>query len=85
MAERIQLLKEINFETDCLKVTAPTLIITGEPHLDRVVPVSSTKEFLHLIPHAVSATLGRTGHIGIISRPEDFAGIVEPFVAAHDF
>jgi len=50
-----------------------------------MVPVSSTKEFLHVIPHAVSATLGRTGHIGLLSRPEDFAEIVEPFVAAHDF
>ncbi len=85
MAERIRLLKGINFATDCLKVTAPTLVITGEPRLDRMVPVSSTKEFLHVIPHAVSATLGRTGHIGLLSRPEDFAEIVEPFVAAHDF
>ena len=85
MAERIRLLKGTNFETDCLKVTAPTLVITGEPRLDRVVSVNSTKEFLHLIPHAVGATLDRTGHIGLISRPEDFAEIVEPFVAAHDF
>ena len=85
MAKRRRLLKGINFETDCIKVTAPTLVITGESRLDRVVPVNSTKEFLRLIPHAVSATLGRTGHIGLISRPEDFAEIVESFVATHDF
>ena len=36
MAERVRLLSAIDFAEDCLQVKAPTLVITGEPDLDRV-------------------------------------------------
>ena len=84
MAERMRLLDNLDFAADCVQITAPTLVVTGEPRLDKVVAVSSTREFLHAIPHAASATLPRTGHIGLISRPDDFADVVAPFAARHD-
>lgn len=84
MAERMRLLEHLNFTADCVQVTVPTLVVTGEPRLDKVVSVSSTREFLHAIPHATSATIPRTGHIGLISRPDDFADVVAPFAARHD-
>ena len=32
---------------DCRRVTAPTLVVTGEPALDRVVPVEGTTPYAH--------------------------------------
>ena len=61
-------------------VQVPTLLVTGEPSLDRVVPASLTLDYLRLWPHAQHATLPRTGHLGIITRPQEFAGIVTSFI-----
>jgi pimeloyl-ACP methyl ester carboxylesterase len=61
-------------------VRAPTLVVTGEAALDRVVPVQYTREFLALIPGARLATLQGTGHVGLLSKPREFAAIVTDFV-----
>jgi pimeloyl-ACP methyl ester carboxylesterase len=61
------------------RVTAPTLLVTGEAALDQVVPVHSTLEYLPLIPGARHVTLGRTGHLGCLSRPDEFAALVTDF------
>lgn len=61
-------------------VQVPTLVVTGEPSLERVVPPSLTQEYLRIWPHAQHATLPRTGHLGIITRPREFAGIVTSFL-----
>jgi pimeloyl-ACP methyl ester carboxylesterase len=61
-------------------VNAPTLIVTGEQALDRVVPVQNTKEFLTLIPGARLATIAHTGHVGLLSKPQEFCAIVAAFV-----
>ena len=58
----------------------PTLVITGEAALDRVMPVEGTREYARLIPNARVVMLERTGHLGIITRPEAFAEIVASFV-----
>ena len=60
-------------------MTAPTLILTGEPGLDRVVPVDATRQYARLWPHAEVATIGRTGHLGLTTRPSEFARLVVPF------
>ena len=62
-------------------ITAPTLIVTGEPGLDRVVPVASSLDYLDLIPGARHETLATTGHIGLLLRPDAFAAIVSDFLA----
>jgi pimeloyl-ACP methyl ester carboxylesterase len=61
-------------------VNVPTLIVTGDAELDRVVPVSRTREYALLWPHAEVATLARTGHLGLITRPEEFARLVTDFI-----
>ncbi len=66
---------------DALKVSAPTLIITGEPQLDYVVPADGTAEYAQLIPGARYVRIERTGHLGYITKPERFAKIVADFVA----
>jgi 3-oxoadipate enol-lactonase len=69
---------------DCRRVSVPALVITGEPQLDRVVPVSSSLEYLALIPGARHDTLAGTGHIGLISKPVEFARLVSAFVVSCD-
>ena len=58
---------------DCARITAPTLIVTGERELDRVVSVDVTREYLQLIAGSRHTTLTKTGHLGSITRPEAFA------------
>jgi pimeloyl-ACP methyl ester carboxylesterase len=60
----------------------PTLLVTGDSSLDRVVPVERTREYLRIWPHARHAVIPRTGHLGLITRPEEFAAVVGPFVGA---
>jgi pimeloyl-ACP methyl ester carboxylesterase len=80
MAERVRLQQGTDLAPECCDVRAPALVITGEPHLDRVVPVEATKRYLDLLPHARYAMLERTGHLGSVTRPRRFAAIVGEFV-----
>ena len=83
MARRVHLIDGLHLDRDLATISAPALVITGDPTLDRVVPVRLTEEYLRLWPHAQRATLARTGHLGLITRARDFAAVVEPFVTAH--
>jgi pimeloyl-ACP methyl ester carboxylesterase len=84
MAGRIVEQQAIDFCPDCAGVEAPTLVVTGEPQLDRIVPVESTRRYLELIPGSRYAQLDRTGHLGLITRPEAFAALVGGFVREID-
>ena len=51
MARRVQLLEQADIRQELAQLPAasvqlPTLIVTGEPSLDRVVPVAATHEYL---------------------------------------
>ena len=70
----------LNISDDCRRITAPTLVITGEPGMDEVVPVAQSLQYLKLIPGAKHAVLEGTGHIGIISKPYRFAEIAGKFI-----
>jgi 3-oxoadipate enol-lactonase len=83
MAERITLAQQLDFGPDCARIRVPTLVLTGEEPLDRVVPVSSTRSFCTLIPGAESRVLARTGHLGVMTQPDRFADVVGKFVHAH--
>jgi 3-oxoadipate enol-lactonase len=80
MAARVRLQQATDLARDCCEVKAPALVISGEPDLDRVVPVDATKRYLELIPHARYAMLARTGHLGSVTRPRQFAALVGEFV-----
>lgn len=69
---------------DCGAITAPTLLVTGDAALDRVVPVEQTREYLRLIPGSTHVTLPGTGHLGVITNPDRFAAIALPFIDAAD-
>lgn len=83
MASRIREEQAIDFFPDCARIKAPTLVTSGEPHLDSVVPVSATREYLSLICGAKYAMIERTGHLGLLTRPDRFAAVVADFLEAH--
>ena len=83
IAGRARMITTEDVTPDCAKVTAPTLIVTGERQLDHVVPVEGSSEYLRLIPNARAVVLERTGHLGSITRPDAFAAIVRAFTEGH--
>lgn len=84
MAKRISLAQQVDFAPDCTRIRVPTLVLTGEEPLDRVVPVVSTRSFCTLIPGAELNVLERTGHLGVLTQPSRFADAVGQFVHAHN-
>ena len=82
MAVRMKLNPGPRLRADCASVRAPALVMTGEPGLDRIVPVESTREFVRLFRDAEYAMMERTGHLGFLTQPERFARIVGEFVNA---
>jgi pimeloyl-ACP methyl ester carboxylesterase len=83
MAARIKLQQRIDFIPDCARITVPTLVITGEDELDHIVSPADSRKYLSLIPGAQYEKMGRSGHIGIITRPKEFARIVTSFLQAN--
>jgi pimeloyl-ACP methyl ester carboxylesterase len=83
MARRIRLLRrQVDFAKEARGIRVPTLIVTGDPRLDRVVPVDSTREYLGLIPGAQYQMMDGTGHLGLVTQPARFARIVGDFIDA---
>jgi pimeloyl-ACP methyl ester carboxylesterase len=83
MAARIREAAHVDFEADCRRVAMPTLVLTGEENLDRVVPVGSTCAYTTLIPRAEHRIMPRTGHMGMLTQPTVFADVVSKFAHAH--
>jgi pimeloyl-ACP methyl ester carboxylesterase len=79
MSHRAQMAARESFAGDCACVKAPTLVITGERDLDRVVKYDETMDYVSLIEGAQPHLLEHTGHLGIISAPDRFAAIVSQF------
>jgi pimeloyl-ACP methyl ester carboxylesterase len=79
MSRRAELAACERFEHDCAQVKVPTLIITGERDLDRVVNYDQTMDYVSLIEGARFQLLERTGHLGTVSAPERFAAAVSRF------
>ena len=83
MAARIRDQQSVDFTADLGTIRVPALIVTGEPALDRVVPVESTRQYAARIPGAKYVMIERTGHIGLMTRPDIFARVVSDFVHEH--
>src|SRR5207237_38821 len=83
MAAWAQAWQQVDLAADGEAVTAPTLVITGEPALDRVVSSESSRDYLTLIPGARHPMITGTGHIGLVSKPQAFAAIVSGFIRDH--
>jgi 3-oxoadipate enol-lactonase len=83
MAARALVIGTADTVSACARVTSPTLIVTGEPRLDRIVPVEGaegTSEYARMIAGARLVQLDRTGHLGCITRPRDFTAVLADFM-----
>ena len=83
MARRVHALETVQLDRELEPMQVPTLVITGEPALDRVVPVTLTEEYARMWPHAERMTIAQTGHLGLITRPDAFASAVAGFASRH--
>ena len=63
-------------------MSAPTLILTGEPGIDRVVPVESTKQYLAYIPNSRYEMIDNAGHTVTLIQPERLARVISEFINA---
>ena len=79
MATRLAWLGQFAF-SDPAAFAKPAMVITGEPGLDRVVRPELTRRYLDLLPQARHAVLQRTGHLGVSTRPDEFAALVRSFL-----
>jgi pimeloyl-ACP methyl ester carboxylesterase len=80
MASWVRAWMSADIAAECASVMAPTLLVTGEPRLDRVVPVQSTLEYRTLLRQTHHEVLPRTGHIGWVSRPDELCALVDSFL-----
>lgn len=74
--------KAYDITNECATITAPTLVVTGESRLERVVPIERSLEYTRLIAGAEHVVLPDTGHLGVITKPHRFAEIAGQFIYA---
>lgn len=79
MARRVAWASAHHF-ADPRTIRARALVMTGEPGLDQVVPVAVTEQYMSELQSAQRVVLERTGHIGLVTRPDTFAEILGRFV-----
>jgi pimeloyl-ACP methyl ester carboxylesterase len=78
MATRLRWMDDFHY-SDVSTLAQPVLVITGEDGLDRVVDPALTRRYLAALPSARHVVLPKTGHIGMLTRPVEFAEIVRRF------
>jgi len=83
MSEWAKLKLATDTVADCAQVKAPALLITGEPRLDRVVDLRASMDYVTLINGLRHVTIERTGHIGLVTKPVEFANLLCGFVQEH--
>jgi len=80
MGQRARVISTLDLADDCRRISVPTLVVTGEAGLDHVVPVEGSSEYARLIAGARRAVIERTGHQGVLTRPDVYAQLVRDFV-----
>jgi pimeloyl-ACP methyl ester carboxylesterase len=83
MAARARALSAADLAADAERVTAPTLVVTGEPGLDHVVAAAESAEYARLIANARAVVMRNTGHLGSVTHADEFAALVNRFVGEH--
>ena len=80
MAARARLIDGVDNAAECARIDVPTLVMTGDPTLDHVVPADGSNQYGQLIRGAESLVLERTGHLGCVTRPKAFADLIDGFL-----
>src|SRR5262245_53108292 len=84
MARRARMVASLDIDRELSRVQCPTLVVTGEQSLDLVVPVAMTRQYHRIWPHATEAVITRTGHLGPITKADEFADLVASFADQAD-
>jgi 3-oxoadipate enol-lactonase len=79
MAARARLISTFDAAADCARITAPSLVITGERGLDHVVSAEASAGLVPLIRGCRGVVIEHTGHLGWLTRANEFAAIVQDF------
>ena len=79
LARRARLIGTYDSASDCARIVAPTLVVTGEANLDHVVPVDGSSRYVELIAGSRHSVLRNSGHQGTLTRPDAFAATVGEF------
>lgn len=79
MATRIGWLGRFRF-SDPSTIHKPVMVITGEPGLDRVVAPALTHRYVDAIDNARHAVIPRTGHLCLLTKPDEFTNLVCRFL-----
>lgn len=80
IARRALLIESTDIAADCRRVTAPTLVVTGEAALDHIVPVDDTERYIGAIHGAEHVVMPGTGHLGSITHAGAFAAVIRSFL-----
>jgi pimeloyl-ACP methyl ester carboxylesterase len=80
MAARVKIQQAVDFAPDCGRINVPTLIVSGQDELDQIVPAEVTRRYQQLIRGAQYVQIKRSGHIGLLTHPAQFADIVSGFI-----
>jgi pimeloyl-ACP methyl ester carboxylesterase len=83
MASRARMVASYDRVADCAAVVCPTLIVHGDPTLDHVVDAGGTLDYVTRIRGARAAVLPQTGHLGSVTRPDEFVALVHQFLHTH--
>ena len=78
MATRLRWTEDFQY-ADPSEIRQRVLVITGEERLDHVVAPELTKRYLAALPTAEHMVIPRTGHLGLLTRPTEFADAVRRF------
>jgi pimeloyl-ACP methyl ester carboxylesterase len=61
------------------RVRVPVLLVWGRQ--DGLIPLAHGERYRTLLPEARLELIDRCGHLPIVERPDDFLGLVRPFLA----
>jgi pimeloyl-ACP methyl ester carboxylesterase len=79
MATRIGWLRRYQFSSPST-IHKPVMVITGEAGLDRVVAPALTHRYVDAIAHARHAVIPCTGHLCLLTKPDEFTRLVCGFL-----
>ena len=79
---RVALMLDVDLEPGLGSVSCPTLVLTGEADLDRLVPFDCQRPLLDRLPDARHHVVAGTGHLGLLTRPEEVGVAVADFLLA---
>jgi pimeloyl-ACP methyl ester carboxylesterase len=82
LAARARLIGRMDAAGECRRITAPTLVVTGESALDHVVSADGSSAYGNLIAGARAVVLEGTGHLGAVTRPQAFARLLRTFAGS---